>query len=287
MRTVLVGIVAWGVVSSTNAGAQTPPTDPPQSVAPPATAPPPAPAPTAAPPAAVAPPGAPPAPAYAPPPGAYVAPAYPPSAGPPGVYVATPPTAPAAPREEDEPGYHLHDGFYLRMALGVGWLSLGLDADADATLKGAGGGVALMLGGTPVDGLVIGGGVFSVSADEPRVEVGGKSSDLSGQASLAVIGPFVDGYFDPKGGLHVGGAVGLATTKVEDDDSTFDAKPYNGAGLALFAGYDAWVSANWSLGGMLSVVAARGTRDIESGGETREEKSRAYGVSILFSGLHH
>ncbi|MCC6900528.1 MAG: hypothetical protein IT377_16230 [Polyangiaceae bacterium] len=282
MRRALVGIVVAGFVSSTRAGAQTPPAEPPPPPAPTPAPQAPAPAPTSAPAPYVA-------PAYPAPGPAAPAGAYPPAYPPPGVYVAAPPAPPPPPREEDEPGHHLHDGFYLRMSLGAGWLSLALDADPEATLKGAGGGLDLMLGGTPVDGLVIGGGVFSASVTDPRVESGGKSSDLSGQASLTVLGPFVDGFFDPKGGLHVGGAVGLATAKVEPDDSDsgFDEKPYNGAGLALFAGYDAWVSANWSLGGTVRLVAARGTREVDVDGETRERKSRAYGFSILFSALYH
>ena len=182
-----------------------------------------------------------------------------------------------------------HDGFYLRVALGGGWLGMRTDSAPEADVKGGGGSLDLLLGGTPIDGLVIGGGIFSLSASDPRVESGGKSSDLSGQASAVVVGPFVDGYFDAAGGLHVGGVIGLSSLAVKpDDDRTgFDEKPYEGAGLALFPGYDAWVSPNWSLGGYLRLVAARGNRDFDVDNRTVRQSARAYGLSVLFSALYH
>ncbi len=69
--------------------------------------------------------------------------------------------APAPPQEADEPGAHLHDGFYLRVALGGGWLGMRTDSAPEADVKGGGGSLDLLLGGTPIDGLVIGGGIFS------------------------------------------------------------------------------------------------------------------------------
>lgn len=269
-------MIAW-LVSSTKVGAQPSPTEapPPTPVESPA---------AAAPPAAPAPPGTYVAPAYpSPPPVPYAAPAYAPQ--PAGVYVAAPPPI----REQDEPGGHLHDGFYLRMALGAGWLGMRLDSPSEVDLRGSGGSLDLLLGGTPIDGLVIGGGIFSASATDPRMESGGKSSELAGQTSAVVVGPFVDGFFDAAGGLHVGGAIGLSalTVKPDDGDSGFDEEPYNGAGVALFAGYDAWVSANWSLGGYLRFIAARGQRDLEAQNGTVRESARAYAFSILFSALYH
>lgn len=207
------------------------------------------------------------------------------------MYVAP---APPPKREEDEPGYHLHDGFYLRMSLGAGWMTHRIEysrsgAD-DVRVKGGGAGIDLLLGGTLTPGLVLGGGVFSVNASDPRVETGGSSFDLNGEASLALIGPFVDGFFDSRGGFHLGGGIGFSSFNVKPDDAGTDfddEKPYNGGGITLFTGYDAWISPDWSLGGYVRFLAATGKREIEVQGQTTEERAQSFGFSILFTALHH
>lgn len=280
-------VLAWASLAQAQGA---PPPAPGARVEPaPAPAPPPpepAPAPSAAP---APPPGYPP-PAH-PPPG-YVAPAYvyPPQGG---VYVASPAPPPPPRREQDEPGYHLHDGFYLRMSLGAGWAGTRIESSeagtSDVRVKGAGGGIDLMMGGTPTPGLVLGGGIFAVSASDPRLESGGTSSDLDGDASTTLIGPFIDVFFDSRGGFHLGGAVGFSTftIKPNDSDSDIDEKPYNGGGVALFTGYDAWISPDWSLGGYVRFIATSGKREIEVLGDTSEEKATSFGFSILFTALYH
>jgi hypothetical protein len=206
------------------------------------------------------------------------------------VYVAPPPVEV---RDEDEPGYHLHDGFYLRLALGAGWATTRIEStvvgSSELRVKGAGTAIDILLGGTPMDGLVLGGGISAFSSEDPRVETGGSGKQLAGKASLTMIGPFVDVFFDPRGGLHAGALLGLSTfnTEPDDPDSTIDEKPYNGAGVAAFTGYDAWISPNWSLGGTLRLSASSGKREREIGGGNIEERANAFGFALSVSALHH
>ena len=204
--------------------------------------------------------------------------------------MATPVAPPPPKREEDEPGYHLHDTLYLRMSLGAGWVSTRIESDAgDMRVKGAGTGLDLLLGGTPTPGLVLGGGIFAVSANDPRIESGGQSDELAGDASTTLVGPFIDVYLDAKSGFHFGGALGFSTFQIKPDDSDSDIgeKPYNGGGVVVFTGYDAWISPNWSLGGYVRFLGARGKREREVASDTLDEQATSAGFSILFTALYH
>jgi hypothetical protein len=204
------------------------------------------------------------------------------------MYVQTEPPPPPGP----PPGHHLHDGFYLRMSLGGGYLHSKVESNAsgaqDVTVKGGGAGLDLLLGGTPTPGFVIGGGIFAGGATDPTIESGGQSQDLNGDASLAFIGPFVDGFFDPEGGLHLGGAIGFASFQVKDQDqSSSDAPQYDGAGIAVFGGYDAWVSSDWSIGGYARFMAASGKRQEDVLGVSYDEKATTWTFALMFTALYH
>jgi len=201
-----------------------------------------------------------------------------------------PPPPPAAPRTR-----HLHDGFYLRMTVGPGWLSTNVDFDsgAHATFQGTGLNLDLMLGGTPTPGLTVGGGAWLGSADEPEVdfEVSGSSEEepvYRSSMGYGVFGPFIDVYPNPRTGFHFGAGFGVGFVALPAREGAPDDDPGNGAGgggAVLFGGYDFWVSANWSLGGMLRLMAIQ-ARNGSAEAETPFEAS-ARSAAILFSALYH
>jgi len=203
------------------------------------------------------------------------------------MYVQTPPPPPAGP----PPGHHLHDGFYLRMSLGAGYQRSKITSDAsgvsDVALKGGGVALDLMMGGTPTPGLVIGGGIFASSAADPTLESDGVNTELRGDTSIAIVGPFIDGFFDPEGGFHVGGAIGIGSLTVRNEELDTSETQYDGAGVAAWVGYDAWVSSEWSMGGCARLVAASGKRDEDVLGATVTEKSSSVGFALLFTALYH
>src|SRR5688500_372503 len=87
-------------------------------------------------------------------------PAHPPSRAAPPAYAPPPPG-------DDARGVHTHDGFYLRLAAGPGYGGFGGELRPEglppADLAGSGFALAsaLMLGGTPGRGLVVGGALGS------------------------------------------------------------------------------------------------------------------------------
>jgi len=206
------------------------------------------------------------------------------------VLTVPPPPAPVPPRTR-----RVHDGFYLRMTGGPGWLSTDVDFDsgAHADFRGTGLNLDLMIGGTPSSGLSIGGGAWLGSADEPEVnfEVSESPDDeptYEDSMAYGVLGAFIDLYPNPRSGFHFGAGFGVgfvtlpARADASEDDSNNGA---GGAGAVLFGGYDFWVSSNWSLGGLfrlMAIEARKGTEDAEMPFE-----ATAHSAAVLFSALYH
>ncbi|HEY3255168.1 MAG TPA: hypothetical protein VGJ91_14510, partial [Polyangiaceae bacterium] len=183
-------------------------------------------------------------------------------------------------------GAHLHDGFYLRMALGLGLAGALVSSDSksvgDYSFGGGAGAFDLWLGGTPTPGLAMGGALsgFGLNSSHRSVDGNRVSSDVTGSTGL--LGFFVDVFPDPERGLHFGGALGFASGMAEVKDS---GRKFEGGGLGLEAwgGYEFWVAPQWSLGGMLRFM----------GSLTREEQDNvAYqaslgAVTLSFTALYH
>jgi hypothetical protein len=174
----------------------------------------------------------------------------------PTIDLSTPPPPPRVLRE-----YHRHEGFYLRASGGLGYLGATLDTGVfEADSSGMGLNFELLVGGGPAPGLSVGGGVLGglqLFGDWESDQVAGSTS---GDLTTFVIGPFVDGYPDPNGGLHIGGLIGLATASFEVPGAS-DGLNGIGIGGAGWLGYDVWVAPEWSMGGALRLDALRASDD--------------------------
>jgi hypothetical protein len=203
--------------------------------------------------------------------------------------VETPPP-PVVPRR----GYRVHDGFYLRMSIGGGYLVSKVTYDdssiPDRTLSGGGGALELMIGGSPARGLAIGGGLWGQNASEPKTDP--DSAESYENLDFSMLGVFVDGFPDPTGGFHVGGAVGIAGLNGAFEDDDFDPDPdrigeedggTGGIGGSVWVGYDAWIAPEWSLGGMLRLSGAV----TSSNAEDLEQRANTRSFAILFTALYH
>jgi hypothetical protein len=188
------------------------------------------------------------------------------------------------------PGGFLHDGFYLRVGLGGGYGKTSVQTDRvsqpDVRLGGFGAAFDVWCGWTLAPGLVLGPALSVASQRSASASIG--DGEDSGVATHALFGAFVDAFPNPKGGQHFGGMLSLAslTETTADGDSGTD---YQGGGLgfAVFAGYDAWIAREWSLGAMLRLggVATRGSQNID--GQSVEKQGTAYGASLLVTILYH
>jgi hypothetical protein len=216
-----------------------------QSVAPPPVAiPPPAPpqavGPEAPPPA---PPPAEPAPGYGygpPPQPYYYYPRYRP------MPYAYPPAAPAI---ESMEGFHAHDGFYMRVHVGISATGFS-STQAGTKTSYSGGGVSsgIALGGAIAHNLILYGAVVSTDTSNPDKQVGGTSvnSDL-GEIGVGAIGPGLAYYFD-RINLYLSGTFGLAGFTADGSGGFRVDSSKSGAAFELMVGKEWWVSRDWGLG---------------------------------------
>ncbi len=181
---------------------------------------------------------------------------------------------------------HVHDGFYLRVGLGTGPLGLTLDDDRVNQKFEAGGfdlSLDLRIGGTPSTGVVIGGALFAHALTSAELEENGRSTGLDPNVGVGLLGPFLEGYPDDRGGLYGGGALGLARVQYSEHGPDRQQTDTAGFGLAIWIGYDIWVGDEWSIGPALrfmSTITSNNSADEDLTTTTR-------GLTLSFSGTYH
>lgn len=195
------------------------------------------------------------------------------------------PIAPLAPRAA-----RYHDGFYLRLSLGLGAMDARSTADgttASSNVLGAGPALDVLAGGTPLPGLVVGGGLVTQMAARPTVSYSGDRLGLADgagtQVTTWVAGPMIDIFPDPSGGFHAGGVLGLADLGLEDPAGNRS----RGVGISAWAGYGFWSGPQWSLGGLLRLTALGTERSIHSGPNQYGVSDGTVAVSAMFSACYH
>jgi len=161
---------------------------------------------------------------------------------PPAPAATSAPQAPEAPPTTDA-GAKLHNGLFLRMGLGGGYIhqkfSVGNTTQLKQNYSNGGGGLVgeFLLGGTPARGLVVGGGTqggfFWITTTDKNIPI-----------STSIIGPFVDYYFDPTKGFHAQAMLGYAMkSRVKSGSSS-----RGGLGASVGVGQEWWLSPEWSAG---------------------------------------
>ena len=197
--------------------------------------------------------------------------------GSPSIDLSTPKPGPPVARE-----FHQHEGFYLRLNAGLGTL---LSANIDVgPVEVSSGGLTLnydlLIGGSPAPGFTIGGGLLGGLQLTGDWEVEATGASGSGDMVTLIIGPFADGFFDPKRGWHMGGLAGLARVAF-DVGGANDGNDALGFGGAFWTGYDAWVAPEWTVGGLLRLDALRATNSDDDVTVTE------VGLSLMFSVLYN
>jgi hypothetical protein len=168
--------------------------------------------------------------------------------------LALPSRADAAPKT--------HDGFYLQLYTGLGYLSTSAElGGSKANWSGVTVPSSLLLGGT-IGPVVIGGGFFGDYAFAPSASVNGQDvpSNADITMTLVGIGIFADIYPDIHKGLHFQPFVGWGGLDASVNGNSGGSDP-TGLVLALGGGYDVFVSDNWSIGGMARLAYAPLKRD--------------------------
>lgn len=180
-------------------------------------------------------------PPYAPPPGYNPPPpgyGYPQGGYPPGVY------APPPPKNE-------HDGFYLRLNLGFGYLGMtGKDSGAGSELRftGSAGAFGIALGGAIVPNLIVFGDLFVVAAGDANVKLNGVGQgSLDGTVGMTGIGPGVAYYLQPMN-VYLSGTISATQLQLTDADGDPIEESKTGFGFKGMLGKEWWVSQDWGLG---------------------------------------
>lgn len=175
---------------------------------------------------------------------------------------------------------HRHDGFYFRGDVGLLLARTFVRSEQvshPSYSVGDGGlGLDLAFGGTPSPGMALGGALSLESVQ------GGRST-----AGLGMLGAFVDGFPEVNGGFHLGGFLGLASTRTMTPNKVDELRG-GGLGFAAWIGEDWWVANEWSLGGLLRLngaFARDGSHD--HGADAYTLTGATYGLSFLFSVLYH
>jgi hypothetical protein len=183
-------------------------------------------------------------------------------------------------QEESEPfasektrlGRHFHNGFYLQMALGLGYLgATASEGGEDLSIDGGAVTGSLWIGGSLVPGFVLGVGTLSTIAVSPHLTYTNAndaslnrtgSSDLS--LHLQMFGLVSDIYPDPRSGLHFQAMLGYAVLSATQNGQSTSTNDPTGLGLMGGIGYDFWVSNEWSVG-VLARVAYAATKFDDTG----------------------
>jgi hypothetical protein len=166
-------------------------------------------------------------------------------------------------RPPPEPGFHKHDGFFMRALIGpaVGGMR-GDVPGGQLRFSGAGLSESYAFGGAIRENVILFGEYSIEVLLDARVSGSGKNPDT--RESIAAVLTYAAGiayYFEPRN-LYLSGSLGLAlsvadeslngggNTKIRHDSNA-------GIGGSLTLGKEWWVSANWGLGAALRASLAR------------------------------
>ena len=197
---------------------------------------------------------------YGPPPGYYPAPAY-------GSWY----------------GYHQHDGFYMRVSAGLGYLNASETfGGATQTYSGLGATFGAAFGGAIAPNLILYGEFLGTSVTNASWSSGGMTQTYSGtDVTLFGFGPGLAYYIEPVN-LYLSGT--LTFTEVSFSD-TGTSNPIDstdlGIGLSFMVGKGWWVSRDWGIGiaGQLHLASM--------GDPNYDTRMRAAAFSMLFSATYN
>ena len=221
-------------------------------------------------------------------------------------------TTMAIPANAQESRARVHDGFYLRLALGGGYLVsthafertsfyYPVTTTTSHRVDGLAQTGVLMMGGTVAEGWVLGGGFWNMNVFAPQVSTDAPPGDAgpqrgapygappssetveTGLVSISAVGPFVAWYPNPRAGWHAELALGYAYAFSEGGASVGFIEPWSAHGVGAMGafGHDFWVSEQWSVGVQLRATFMHGSSDASDGTYT------AFVPALAMTGTYH
>lgn len=152
---------------------------------------------------------------------------------------------------EHTPGVETHDGFMLRLTLGLGYGVVTESAGPAGTFKltGASGSFSIDVGGAVTENAVIHARIADFFEFSPHVTANGRDQGDAQNVSVGgvFVGPAFTYYFMPVN-LYLTGAVGMSWIRAANADENTSYTSDIGLGLNADVGKEWWVSDNWGLG---------------------------------------
>jgi hypothetical protein len=150
---------------------------------------------------------------------------------------------------ESMEGFHTHDGFFMRVHVGIA--ATGFSSTQSGTKTnyvGGGSSTGIAIGGVIARDLILYGAAFGTSTSNPDKQVGGVSvaGDL-GDIGVGAIGPGVAYYFEHIN-LYLSATFGLAGFTAHDNGGFKVDSSRSGSAFELMLGKEWWVSRNWGMG---------------------------------------
>jgi hypothetical protein len=174
-------------------------------------------------------------------------------------------------------GARTHDGFFLQLDLGGGYLSSEFDEGGlQMKMDGGAGEFSVAVGYNVVPNFIIGGQLWGASVSDADLEVNGAAVPADVTLTLGGIGVNLTYYFMPIN-VYVQATPSITTLtgEIDDDEADTDA----GFGIRFAVGKEWWVSDSWAIG--LNAQAAFSSNDDEApGGPSGSFGSRWYGLAF-------
>lgn len=183
------------------------------------------------------------------------------------------------------PGVQEHEGFFLRLGIGVGWFDMKTDfMGEDLHIKGPAGHLQLAIGGNLSRNFILFGQLFVNAAEEPTAEIGGDEEDLEDlTVSLGALGVGL-AYYLPSN-LYFSGTLAVSQLRLEDDNDGSDAESEAGPAFMAQLGKEWWVSDNWGLGLAGQMFLSRNRDDDDAEGD-EDVTWTTLGFGLLFSATY-
>lgn len=158
-----------------------------------------------------------------------------------------------------QPGERYHDGVYVRLGAGVGFVrdSVKMSRDGingfeqEGTVTGFGQANELAVGGALAPGLILAGGFFLNAAYGVKEDFGDLETRTKGGYAVATFGPLVDYYLHPERGLHLQLGFGLGVTSGVVPESMDEPSGASGYGVVFGVGHEWWIAKQWGMGALL------------------------------------
>lgn len=224
-----------------------------------------------------------PPPAYGYPPPAYGYPPPPPYGYPPPGHGYPQPGYPTqrvvAPQQ---PGYHTHDGLYVRSQMGLAYTSMSTsEGGFETKLSGAGASIGVAVGMAVMENVILYGTGLLAGNSEPTVTAGGITQDNANvSADFYGVGGGLAYYLVPANVYLAGSLLASWVSLSDTRDNNEIGRTKAGLSVEGLVGKEWWVSTNWGLGLALQLFYGRMSDSTITAAKT---PWTAAGGALLFS----